>query len=144
MPTIRFVKKVLKRTLKEKQDNLIRLKFDLFYADKMYRELFNERKERYDKKKEKLEEIREEIKKEKSVPRKTRDKTKIIRLEKEANDLKNDIESYENELNRLTKQKEEIEEYIRQAIKLINSLKMFLRNEKLLRILGDEKYEKEN
>ena len=143
MPSIKFVKDVLKRVVREKEDNLIRLRFDYYYTDKALKKKWEEQKE-YEQKKAKVEELKKAIIDEKhGKSKKNRDKEKIIRLENEMEELKDYVKEYENSIQKLTNQKKRIEELINQSVNIVNEIKKVLSNKKFLNFLRG-KDEKEN
>jgi len=120
---IGFVKKVLKRVTREKEDNLIRLRFDLMYANKLYnREAIQE----IDRK---LIALRNDVTTEKNKRFKERDKELIIRNEAEISKLEGQMREYQQ----LSKQIVRTLELIPQTENVIEVLKKVVKNRQELK-----------
>lgn len=135
----KFVKAVLKRTIIEKQDNLVRIRFDFYYADKMYRELFAKQDE-YQKKKARVQEAEKKIATERAKTKGTRDKELIVRLEDEVRKLRDEIRAYEKDIQQVAQDKKSRGVLVKQAEAVIDALEKCLKNKELLEFFAG--YEK--
>jgi len=76
------IKRELKRILKERQKNLLRLLFDKLFAESIYPK---DKEEEYREMTERINEVRNKLTELKSVSNKVRDRGEILKLERELN-----------------------------------------------------------
>lgn len=133
-----FSKKVIEGVIKDKKENLVKLRFDHYYADKLYKSLMKNQDKDYDSKKKKLNEVQDEIKNEKYGSSKNRrDKEKIIRLEENEKSLKEEIKSYENQMEEISNRKKQAVENITIAVEVIKELEEVSKNKELLEYFSE-------
>ena len=92
MPNLYKTKKVLKKVYKQKEDNLVKLHFDLYYRKKKHPDLEGELQEIKDK----IKHLKSEIDKER-VKGKKKNKTKIVEIEGQIKQLEEEGKQIYNE-----------------------------------------------
>jgi len=121
----KFIKKVLKRTIKEKEDNLVRIKFDWYYAYKRYQEEKDKLPE-LEKEKAELEKKVEQLR---SKPRTTqKKKQQVVELEGRINQIMREIDR----IRRLEQEAKNLSKVFYEGAKLIKELKRCYKNPKVL------------
>lgn len=156
---IKEVRKALKKVLKQKKDNLIRLRFDLYYSDKIARKMEQKEidytKKRYAKinnLKAEKEAKENDIQKERAKGSNKKDYNKIKTLKQRVVEIDNQIGTIEREIDSFQKRKEEAKkdrdnrlQYTVQGQNLVDELENCLNSKKALKFLSERtKYEEKD
>jgi len=126
-------KRFLKKILKEREENLVRLNFDRRFTAETYPKEKEKELEKLDKE---IERIQKEIDKERAKPQKLRNKEGIIEFEDKLKGnpsqpgLQSKADDLRNRLDMVKKQMEKIDINVGVEKKLIKSLKGYIKNPK--------------
>ncbi len=121
-------KKELEKVLSEKESNLIRLYFDLYYRRNKLPEIEKEREKLNDK----VVRLQAEVDVERAKPRKLRDKERLINLDTQLEPLKTELSRKEAELKNTETEVEKAEMYVKGNIELNEEIKKCIKNPKII------------